>query len=342
MVAGALHRPTERTGAARRAGALSDLGAAAAADVAVDGPTSSPRRGASSPPATARQRWSGGATAPRSGPGTGRRALPGSAALFVAGAAAGAVLAWWCRTAVDSAAVWWFSLAAVRGGAAAAAVSRRSRSGSTTTSPFRSPRPPSCGRLARQRGPADRRRSRGSRRACWPSRCPLNTLVAWAGYVARTVSPPARSSARLIGTIIFVCAGWRGWVLLIATFLCAAVTSRLGLRRKTLLGIAEERGGRRGAGNAIANTGVAAVAAVLAVVTYAHTGALDRLRRRTDGRGSDTVPARSARRGGGARGRSLPLRPVPPGTPGRDVARRHRGGAVGAAALAALAASRSA
>ena len=32
----------------------------------------------------------------------------------------------------------------------------------------------------------------------------------------------------------------------------------MGLRRKTLLGIAEERGGRRGAGNAIANTGVAA------------------------------------------------------------------------------------
>ncbi len=42
-------------------------------------------------------------------------------------------------------------------------------------------------------------------------------------------------------------------------------TSRLGLRRKTLLGIAEERGGRRGAGNAFANTGVAAIAAVLAV-----------------------------------------------------------------------------
>ena len=33
----------------------------------------------------------------------------------------------------------------------------------------------------------------------------------------------------------------------------------MGLQRKTLLGIAEERGGRRGAGNAIANTGVAAV-----------------------------------------------------------------------------------
>ena len=32
-----------------------------------------------------------------------------------------------------------------------------------------------------------------------------------------------------------------------------------------LLGIAEERGGRRGAGNAIANTGVAAIAALAAL-----------------------------------------------------------------------------
>ena len=48
-------------------------------------------------------------------------------------------------------------------------------------------------------------------------------------------------------------------MLLLATFLRrVGRRSRLGLRRKTLLGIAEERGGRRGAGNAIANTGVAA------------------------------------------------------------------------------------
>ena len=40
------------------------------------------------------------------------------------------------------------------------------------------------------------------------------------------------------------------------TFIAASIASRLGLKRKMLLGIAEERGGRRGAGNAIANTGV--------------------------------------------------------------------------------------
>ena len=70
---------------------------------------------------------------------------------------------------------------------------------------------------------------------------------------------PARSSA----SIIFASLGWPGWALLLLTFVAASVSSRLGLRRKMLLGIAEERGGRRGAGNAIANTGVAAIAALL-------------------------------------------------------------------------------
>ena len=83
----------------------------------------------------------------------------------------------------------------------------------------------------------------------------------------------ALSSARLIGTIVFVCAGSPGWLLLMAAFLCAAITSRMGLRRKTLLGIAEDRAGRRAAGNAIANTGIAAMAAALAAVSYAHASA---------------------------------------------------------------------
>ena len=76
--------------------------------------------------------------------------------------------------------------------------------------------------------------------------------------------------------MIFVCAGWQGWVLLLATFLARRSRRGSGLRRKTLLGIAEERGGRRGAGNAIANTGVAAIAALLAALTYATRAGADR------------------------------------------------------------------
>ena len=112
-------------------------------------------------------------------------------------------------------------------------------------------------------------------------------------------------------------------MLLLATFALAVVTSRLGLRRKTLLGIAEERGGRRGAGNAIANTGVAAAAAVLGALSYAQRcRRWSRSSRRWRRAAAIQSPARSARRGAGARGSSRrcgrAARDV-----GRDVGRRH-------------------
>ena len=71
----------------------------------------------------------------------------------------------------------------------------------------------------------------------------------------------------IIGAIIYVGGGPGAWALLLITFLLASIASRLGLERKMLLGIAEERGGRRGAGNAIANCGVAAIAAIAAITT---------------------------------------------------------------------------
>ena len=114
------------------------------------------------------------------------------------------------------------------------------------------------------------------------------------------------------------------------------MTSRLGLRRKTLLGIAEERGGRRGAGNAIANTGVAAVAAVLAAITpHARAGALAFVAALTAG-GSDTVASEI----GKALGRRTFLvhtaRARAAGTPGAMSLEGTAAGLVGALALGSL------
>jgi uncharacterized protein (TIGR00297 family) len=91
-----------------------------------------------------------------------------------------------------------------------------------------------------------------------------NVAVAVAGYAARTVSIAGAVTGAIIGTIIFVSLGWRGWTLLLVTFIAASIASRLGLARKQRLGIDEDRGGRRGPGNAVANTGAAAIAALLA------------------------------------------------------------------------------
>jgi uncharacterized protein (TIGR00297 family) len=166
---------------------------------------------------------------------------------------------------------------------------------------------------------------------------PANAAVAGIGHLARTVSTSGAIAGAVIGIAIFVCAGWRGWVLLLVAFGCAAISSRLGLQRKTLLGIAEEREGRRGAGNAIANTGVAAVAALLSAVSYAHEPALIAFAAALTAGASDTVASEIGKAWGLRTWSILPVRPVPPGTPGAVSAEGTAAGLVSAAGLGALA-----
>ena len=164
-------------------------------------------------------------------------------------------------------------------------------------------------------------------------RLPANAAVAFAGYMARTVSVSGAVAGAIIGTMIFVSAGWQGWTLLLVCFLCAAVTSRMGLHRKTLLGIAEERGGRRGAGNAIANTGIAAIAALLAALSYGHEAGLIAMTAALVAGASDTI-ASEIGKAWGTRTWALAAAPSRAGRHVRgDVAGRHgrrasrRGGA---------------
>jgi uncharacterized protein (TIGR00297 family) len=113
----------------------------------------------------------------------------------------------------------------------------------------------------------------------------------------------------------------------------------MGLKRKTLLGIAEERGGRRGAANAFANTGVAAIAALMSVLTYARDPALVAFAAALAAGGSDTV-ASEIGKAWGKRTYLVPtFRRVSPGTSGAISAEGTAAGLVGALALAAIAAA---
>jgi uncharacterized protein (TIGR00297 family) len=143
----------------------------------------------------------------------------------------------------------------------------------------------------------------------------------------------------VIGTLIFAGAGWTGWLLLLATFAAAVITSRLGLRRKTLLGIAEERGGRRGASNALANTGIAAMAAMLALLTETRDAALLAFAAALAAGGSDTVASEIGKAWGRHAYLISTFRSVPPGTPGAVSIEGTAAGFVGALVLAGLAVS---
>jgi uncharacterized protein (TIGR00297 family) len=164
-----------------------------------------------------------------------------------------------------------------------------------------------------------------------------NLAVAAAGYAIRSVSISGAVSGVIIGTTIFVFAGWRGWLLLIAAFLAATLASRLGLTRKSRLGIAEARGGRRGAANAFANTGIAAGAAGLSALTYAHDAALIAFAAALTAGASDTVASEIGKAWGRRTWLIAPLRQVRPGTSGALSLEGTAAGVAGAIVLAAVA-----
>jgi len=166
-----------------------------------------------------------------------------------------------------------------------------------------------------------------------------NAAVAVAGWLARTVTLPGALAGLIIGTAVWIGAGWQGWVLLLCAFATAVVTTKLGGRRKALLGIAEERGGRRGAGNAMANTGLAAWLAGIAVLSQYRDAALAAFVAALVAGASDTVSSEIGKAYGRRTWLVTTLRPVPPGTSGAVSSEGTAAGAAAAVMLAAIAAS---
>ena len=166
-----------------------------------------------------------------------------------------------------------------------------------------------------------------------------NAAVALAGWLGRTVTIPGAIAGLIVGTLVWLGAGWQGWVLLLCAFATAVVTTKLGGRRKALLGIAEERGGRRGAGNALANTGLAAWLAAIAVFSQYRDGALAAFVAALVAGSSDTVSSEIGKAYGRRTWLVTTLKPVPAGTSGAVSSEGTAAGAAAALLLAAIAAS---
>jgi uncharacterized protein (TIGR00297 family) len=167
----------------------------------------------------------------------------------------------------------------------------------------------------------------------------LNGAVAAAGWIGRTVTVSGVIAGMVIGTTIFACAGAGAWLLLLLAFAAAAVTSRIGYRRKLQLGIAEERGGRRGGANAVANTGLAALAALMSVVSPYREQALLALAAALIAGSSDTVASEIGKAFGRRTFLVVGFRPVPAGTSGA-LSLEGTAAGIAAAALMALFAAR--
>jgi uncharacterized protein (TIGR00297 family) len=164
----------------------------------------------------------------------------------------------------------------------------------------------------------------------------LNALVATLGWRAATVSTSGAVAGALIGIVVYACTGILGWLLLFASFFAASASSRAGLKRKALLGIAEEREGRRGPGNAIANCILGVAAAVLAVTTPHRQLAMLAFVTALTAGGSDTVASEIGKAWGRRTFLVTTFRPVRPGTSGAISLEGTAAGVLCAFALAAL------
>jgi uncharacterized protein (TIGR00297 family) len=271
-------------------------------------------------------------------PWNSEKSIAGSFALFFFGGLAGACLAWWCRPAAIPVPSLWFSLGAPFVAAFVAAF--------VETIPIRLDDnlsvPASAAVVLWALSMVSGTLAWSAATAAGGSILPaavVNGLAAWAGLRAGTVTLAGAVGGAVIGTVIAMSAGWAGWTLLLVTFLAAVVSSRLGLRRKTLLGIAEGRGGRRGAGNAIANTGFAAAAAMMSVLTPAREPALLAFAAALAAGASDTIASEIGKAWGRRTYLVSSFRPVPPGTSG---AMSREGTVAGLAAAVLLAAAASA
>ena len=265
-----------------------------------------------------------------------QKSIVGSVALALAGGAAGAFLCWWCRAVIVPPPYLWFSLGAPFAAAvvAAAAETVPIRLDDNISVPLSAATVLWALSIVSEDLVAILVAALPGALAI---AVPANVAVAAGGYFARTVSLSGAVVGAAIGTIVFVSAGWRAWVLLLVCFLSVAIASRLGWQRKTLLGIAEERGGRRGAGNAIANTGVAAVAALLAALSYGTDAGMIAMAAALVAGASDTIASEIGKAWGTRTWSILPPRSVKPGTPGAMSIEGTAAGLVGAAALAGLA-----
>ena len=264
------------------------------------------------------------------------KTLGGTIAFVIAGGAAGSFLGWWCRPAIVPPPFEAFSIFAPLIAAIAAAA--------VETVPIRLDDNLSVPAIAALvMWPLSLVNPELAAAAMLSAKSTLmlaaitNGAVAVAGYAARTVSRSGALCGFIIGLTIFLFAGWRGWLLLLAAFVAASLTSRIGLQRKTRLGIAEAHEGRRGAGNAIANTGIAAVAAATSAFTYAHDAALLAFAAALTAGASDTIASEIGKAWGRRTWLIAPLRQVAPGTSGAMSLEGTAAGLAGALGLGAVA-----
>ena len=266
------------------------------------------------------------------------KSYAGSVAFWLSGALGAGLLMWWTAPALAAPRPWWMWLLAPPAAAMVAALveSLPIRLDDNVSVPIAAALALWCFTLV----DAQRVSEAGALildRA--PAAVAVNLAVAAASWRLRAVSTSGVVAGLVVGLVIWLLGGASAWTLLFAAFALATIASRLGLRRKRLLGIEQEREGRRGAGNALANCGVAAVAAALSAVGHSSGAARLALVTALIAGACDTVASEIGKAWGRRTWSPLTLGPVPAGTIGGMSLEGTVAGVCAATALAAFAAA---
>lgn len=175
--------------------------------------------------------------------------------------------------------------------------------------------------------------------AALPVALGVNLVFAGLAFWARSVDLSGVVVGTLLGTLIYASAGLAGWSLLLAFFVLGTTATKLGYKRKAAAKLAQEKGGRRGARHAIANSGVAAACAFFAATTPHPQLYLAALAGALATAAGDTMSSEIGQLWGRRTFLITTLRPVPRGTDGAISLEGTSAGLFASAAVAFLGAS---
>ncbi len=143
----------------------------------------------------------------------------------------------------------------------------------------------------------------------------LTVAFAASARLLRAVNLSGAIAGGLLAFLLFVGGGAGAFVTLVAVFLLAWMTTRMGYRRKRLLGTAEHHGGRT-ASQIIANVGIAATAALISLSSHHPAAWLVASSAALAEAASDTASSEVGQAVGTSAYLITDFRPVPIGTDG--------------------------
>ena len=151
----------------------------------------------------------------------------------------------------------------------------------------------------------------------WRDALLLNGLLIALAQRAPLLTKAGWVHAGILGTLLWGSLGWSGWLAVVLYLLVGSLVTRLGLRRKQELGLAEGRGGRRGPENVWGSAATGAGLALLCTLPWAPVPQLlIGFAASFSAKLGDTCGSEIGKRWGRHTVLVTNLRPVPPGTEG--------------------------